>query len=60
MYIVVRYACLPEDEGRNFLIKGYKTKEEAKAWIQDQKGKYFRPSDYGILEEVRKGNDEVR
>lgn len=49
-YIVVRYPCLPEDEGRTHIVKTYKSKEGAKKWIQEQEGEYFRPSDYGIMQ----------
>jgi hypothetical protein len=42
--------CLPEDEGRSFLQHTYKTREEAQAWIDKQKGEYFGPGNYSILE----------
>jgi len=49
-YIVMRYAVLPEDEGREHMIKGYETLTEAKAWIVSQKAEYFKPTDYYIAQ----------
>lgn len=51
-YAVVRFPCLPEDEGRTFLIKTYETREEVEAWIEKQEGEYFSPGDYGIMKEA--------
>lgn len=48
-YAVMRKPVLMEDEGREFYINNYETEEEANAWIESQKGKYFRPSDYYVL-----------
>lgn len=54
-YIIVRYPCLPEDEGRTHIVKTCESKEEAKEWIKGQEGKYFRPSDYGIMQPLEEG-----
>lgn len=48
---IMRRAVLMEDEGRSHLIKIVESKEEATKWIQEQKGQYFGPSDYYIMEE---------
>jgi hypothetical protein len=49
-YIVIRTPCLPEDEGRYFVIRGFEKREQAEKWIGKQEGKYFNPSDYIIAE----------
>ena len=43
---------LMEDEGRHWLIRVVTTREEAQAYIDAQKGQYFKPEDYYILEEL--------
>lgn len=50
--LVIRAHCLPEDEGRDCYICSFPTKKEAERWIADQKGQYFRPSDYYIAESL--------
>ncbi len=49
VFLVRRHAVLPEDEGRDFDIKVFDTRTEAKAWILSQAKEYFRPSDYYIV-----------
>ena len=49
-YIVMRYPVLMEDEGRHHFISPFDTREEAQAWIDSQKGEYFKPGDYYIAE----------
>lgn len=49
-YAVMRKPCLMEDEGRHFYIIGFETKPEAQAWIASQKGEYFSPGSYYIME----------
>jgi hypothetical protein len=39
-----------EDEGRHFYVKSFSTREDAKKWINAQKGEYFTPGDYYIAE----------
>lgn len=46
---IMRRPVLMEDEGRHLLIKTT-TKEEALDWIEAQKGEYFGPGDYYIIE----------
>jgi hypothetical protein len=48
--IVMRYPVLMEDEGHHILAKTFDTRKDAEAWVQAQKGEYFSPSDYYILE----------
>ena len=50
--VIMRRACLPEDEGRNFFEREEKTLKEARAWIKAQEKEYFGPSDYYIVKEV--------
>jgi hypothetical protein len=47
-WIVMRAACLQEDEGRDFFMQRFSTREDAEKWIAEQEGQYFRPSDYYI------------
>lgn len=47
-YAVLRLPCLQEDEGRTTYIDSFDTKEQAQAWIDAQKNKYFKPGDYTI------------
>jgi hypothetical protein len=49
-FIVMRRACLMEDEGRHEFMGIYPTREAAAAWITAQKGQYFKPGDYYIAE----------
>ena len=49
-YLVIRKPCIPEDEGRYFGIKTYKTHREAWDWIEKQEGKYFGPGNYTVAE----------
>lgn len=50
-YLVIREACLMEDEGKDHHIGVYNTREEAEAkvaeWISDG---YFKQSDMKIVE----------
>lgn len=48
-FIVMRRPCLMEDEGRTEFIKAFELRGQAQAWIDDQHGQYFPPSDYYIL-----------
>lgn len=48
-FVVMRYPVIMEDEGRHFYIKGFDTRDEAKAWIAAQANEYFKPGDYYIL-----------
>lgn len=48
--IIMRKACLPEDEGRVHFQGMYKTREEANKWLEAQKGEYFRLGDYYTIE----------
>lgn len=48
--IIMRHPCLMEDEGRHFYVRGPIEREEAKEWIAAQKGEYFQPGDYYILD----------
>jgi hypothetical protein len=50
MCVIMRHPVLMEDEGRHFFIKGPLPVEEAKKWIESQKGEYFSPGDYYISE----------
>lgn len=45
-WLIMRSPCLPEDEGRSFVIKTVSSEKEADEWIKKQEGEYFRPSDY--------------
>jgi hypothetical protein len=49
---IMRYAVLPEDEGRSELIMIVDSEEEAKEWIKNQTDEYFRPSDYYIMKQI--------
>jgi len=49
-YIIMRHPCLPEDEGRQFFVKSFGKREEAEKWVKAQKGNYFRPDYYYIVE----------
>jgi len=46
----MRHPCLPEDEGRHDFIRKFDSRKEAEDWIKAQKGQYFRPSDYYIVQ----------
>jgi hypothetical protein len=48
-HIVMRHACLMEDEGRHSRVRDFDTRQEAAEWISRQEGEYFTPSDYYIV-----------
>lgn len=48
--VIMRHPVLMEDEGRHHLIKTNLTRQEAADWIAKQKGEYFSPGDYYIME----------
>lgn len=48
--LIMRHPVLMEDEGRNFFVNGPMSREEAETWIKAQKGEYFQPGDYYIVE----------
>ncbi len=48
-FIVIRMACLQEDEGRNFFVASYSTRKEAETWIAQQANEYFGSSNYKIM-----------
>ena len=49
-FAVIRKAVIMEDEGREEFIDVFPSYKEARAWIDSQKGEYFAPSDYYIME----------
>ena len=46
--IVIRRACLPEDEGREEIVEIYNSVLEARNWIDAQENEYFKPQDYYV------------
>ena len=50
-WIVVRYPCLPEDEGMTHLLISIKTKEDAEKFVENYiKDGYFSRGNLGIVE----------
>lgn len=47
--IVMRKACLQEDEGRESYVASFDDRAKAQAWVDQQKGEYFGPGDYKIV-----------
>lgn len=52
-YIVVRRAVLPEDEGRQHIVRSFNSLVKAQQWIADQVGQYHPPGDYYVAVEVK-------
>lgn len=52
-YVVMLKAVVMEQEGRESVAVVKHTREEAEAWIAAQKGEYFHPTDYYILEPAK-------
>lgn len=54
-WIVVRYPCLPEDEGRTHLLTSVATKDEAEEYIRGYTADgYFSRGNLGIIETPEK------
>lgn len=48
--MVMRYPVIMEDKGRHELVQSFENRTEAEAWVARQKGEYFGPGDYYIVE----------
>lgn len=55
--VIMRKPVVMEDEGRHFAISFVNSRAAAEAWIAAQKGQYFGPGDYYVIEDPKK---EVR
>jgi hypothetical protein len=53
---IMRSPCLMEDEGRSHLVKICESVEEAQQWIERQRGQYFGPEDYYIMQPLEDGS----
>jgi hypothetical protein len=50
--VILRYPCLPEDEGRTHLMRICESREDAEHWIKEYCADgYFSRGNFGVVEE---------